>query len=95
MGLVRGPVLHARPGVQLGGLRPLQHTPHNAQHRHQKHGTLYYLMGQCHSYFSEDEHFFEGVGSRGEDPAFARFGSGDLYLEQREIFEIVLNEYFR
>ena len=32
--------------------------------------------------------------SRGEDPVFARFGSGALNLERREIFEILLIEYF-
>ena len=30
-----------------------------------------------------------------EDAVFARFGSGALHLERREIFENLLNEYFR
>ena len=30
-----------------------------------------------------------------EDPDFARFGSGVLYLERRKISEILLNGYFR
>ena len=33
--------------------------------------------------------------NQGDDPVFARFGSGALYLERREIFEILLDENFR